>query len=245
VSDVRKIDGSGSGYLLLSLYGLLYGFLYFSIRRRVAGLTVAGWLQFLALMAGLLAWLNDRSILWLGVSLILIALLRLLHWKARRDGYVRFAARAGQNPPKDDPPLEDDLKIAINATGRFAVMDEEVYVVNRPAHYWRAPIGDHALMVRRADGRFVYEFVQSGALESVRPGWLIHGRRPRQALAVDFLSSWGPGFVDDTAAYFVQSDHQKPARLRRSVYLTFENEATRRAVWRNLLRDVKETPEGR
>jgi hypothetical protein len=163
---------------------------------------------------------------------------RVLYWKVKRDGYIRFL-RAADRPDREPHDfLADNEKVTALATGSFSVSNHEAYVLQRPAEYWRVPIGDHAIMVEREPGKFLYQFVQAGSLQNVEGGYLIFGRQPQEALAITFLTTWGPEFSEITPRQFMPSSNHTPAKLERKIYLTFSNAFDREMVWHNLLRDV-------
>ena len=172
--------------------------------------------------------------------LALSIILRLLYWKAKRDGYVRFVTERVQQPFNGAPAVADNQKVALKATGIFSVKDWEEYMLGRPADYWRVPIGDHAVMVQYKPGRFLYQFIRLGAVEAIEAGLLCHGRQPQKALAVTYLTSWGPESDDVDFMFYAPSDEGNPSAIRRKMFLAFENESIRASVWRNLLRDGRQ-----
>ena len=233
-------DSPSTGRFRARFQGSLYAVLHATVRRTFLGATIRGWLMnlplFLAPLLLLMGWPNA----WPIAMLVLALVLRLLYWKAKRDGYVRFVAESEQQPGDDGPAVRDDQRITVQATGVFSVKDWEEYLLARPADYWRVPMGDHAVMVQHSPGRFLYQFIRLGAVEAIEAGLLCHGRQPQKALAVTYLTSWGPESDDVDFMFYAPSDEGNPSAIRRKMFLAFENESIRASVWRNLLRDGRQ-----
>lgn len=218
--------------------GLLNGFLYFSTRRRFLGFTISGWLKFLPLLLAFIALLGRWPFLWIVVGLVLAVAVRVLYWNAKRRGYISFIPIASQAVPDEARPIPDNEKLPALATGLFSVIDKESYVLQRPAEYWRAPVGDHAIMVEHVPGRYLYQFVKAGTLKQVEYGYLVFGARPVEALSITFRSTWGPQFSENEQSQYMSSKNEKSGHLRRTAYLTFDDRILRQSVWQNLLRDA-------
>lgn len=233
-------DSPSTGRFGARFQGSLYAVLHATVRRTFLGATIRGWLMNLPLFLAPLLLLMGWPIAWPIAMLALALVLRLLYWKAKRDGYVRFVAESEQQPSDDGPAVRDDQRIAVQATGVFSVKDWEEYLLARPADYWRVPMGDHAVMVQHSPGRFLYQFIRLGAVEAIEAGLLCHGRQPQKALAVTYLTSWGPESDDVDFMFYAPSDEGNPSAIRRKMFLAFENESIRASVWRNLLRDGRQ-----
>lgn len=219
------------------LLGMLYGVLHATVRHTFVGATIKGWLINLPLFVAVFMLLLRQPIAWVITIVIAALMLRLLYWKARRDGYVRFVAQTENLPEDNGPAVADNQKVATKATGIFSVKDWEEYVLARPAEYWRVPVGDHAIMVQRSPGQFLYQFVRLGSIEAIEAGLLCYGRRPQRALAITYQTNWGPESEDPNFMFYAPSDEKDPTRKERKMFLAFEETATRDSVWRNLLRD--------
>ncbi|MGD8586852.1 MAG: hypothetical protein PVJ75_15995 [Chloroflexota bacterium] len=230
-------DSPERGHLGARLQGVLYAFLHATANRVFLGATIKGWLLNLPLLAALFLILLREPIA-LAIGLVAATLLlRLLYWKARRDGYVRFVPESAQQPADAATAVAENQKVAIKATGIFSVKDWQEYVLARPAEYWRVPMGDHAIMVRHSPGRFLYQFLRMGAVETIEAGLLWHGARPHWALAITYLSSWGPESEDPNFMFYAPSDEGNPARKQYGMFLAFEDKAARDSVWQSLLQD--------
>ncbi|UCG22687.1 MAG: hypothetical protein JSW55_10925 [Chloroflexota bacterium] len=230
-------NASSTGPFVARLQGALYGFLHATVRHTFLGATVRAWLMNLPILLALFLPLLGWPIAWSIAMLVLALILRLLYWKAKRDGYVRFVAESDQQPGDSAPAVADNQKVALKATGVFSVKDWEEYMLGRPADYWRVPMGDHAVMVQYSPGRFLYQFIRLGSIDAIRAGSLFHGRWPQKALAITYLTSWGPETDDVDFMFYAPSDEDNPSAVKRKMFLAFENESIRSSVWRNLLPD--------
>ncbi|MGH2536452.1 MAG: hypothetical protein ACRDHL_03570 [Candidatus Promineifilaceae bacterium] len=219
---------------LATLRGNLYGWLHAATRHRFLGASWAGWLKFAPLALLIAGLLLRWPWPWLLAAGLAAAGVRLLLRQARRVGYIHFLA-LDESPAGVGRSLAANERVGGLATGLFSLVDREEYLRGRPADYWRGPLGDHAIMAQRQPGRFMYQFIQPGALVRVQPGLLFAGRRPRASLALTFLTNWGPQAADKELTFYTLGPNHSSGALRRTVYLSFASEADRQAVWRNLI----------
>jgi hypothetical protein len=217
--------------------GVLYAFAYFSAHRSFLGARLSSWLKFILIVFTITAWFT-RQPLWAIVGAAVLIGVYFFYWYVKRQGYIRFIPIQSQAPHSVKELLRDNKKVKARATGTFSVSSHEAYVLQKPAEYWRVPIGDHAIMVEHMPGKFLYQFIQSGALQTVAVGFLIFGRRPQEALAVRFLTTWGPEFGQYTPKQLMAGANHTPAKLERTIYLTFEDARDQYLVRKNLLRDA-------
>jgi hypothetical protein len=230
-------DDSGRGHFGARLRGAVYAFLHATAHKVFIGPTIKGWLLVGPLFVALFLVLTGQSIV-LAIGIVIATLiLRAFYWKAGRDGYVHFIPETVQQPADGTTAVADNQKVPIKASGIFSVKDWEEYVLARPAEYWRVPMGDHAIMVQQAPGRFLYQFLRRGAIEAIEAGSLWHGRQQHSALAITFLSSWGPESEDPSFMFYAPSDEGNPALKQRQMYLAFEDTLTRDSVWHKLSSD--------
>lgn len=222
----------------IRLTGLLYKLAYFSVERNFLGVRLSAWLKWVILIFTLVAWFGRWPIFWVIIGAVLLVLVQIFYWRVKRQGYIRFLPIKKGTAESGGEPLPDNQKIKVLATGVFSVSRHQAYVLQKSAEYWRVPVGDHALMVEHQPGKFLYQFVQSGALIRVELGYLIFGRRPQEALAVTFLTTWGPEFGDTSPRQLMVGTNHTPAQLERTIYLTFDDLAERQRVRQNLLRDI-------
>jgi hypothetical protein len=218
--------------------GVVNALVYYTGHHTFLGARWSSWLKWALFIVTVTAWFTRRPLILVIVGALAFVALHFLYWAVKRRGYIRFLAVHDPTQDRVEELLADNKKVKTLATGIFSVSSHEAYVLRQPAEYWRVPVGDHAIMVQHQPGKFLYQFVQSGALKSVEAGYLIFGRRPQEALAITFLTTWGPEFAQYTPKQFMTSANHTPARLERTIYLSFDNAEERRRVRRNLLRDV-------
>jgi hypothetical protein len=216
----------------------MYAFAYRAGQTSFLGLTVRGWLTLLGvglLVAGLLLRWPGWLLLLIGLALVW---LRFSFWAARRANYIRFvpdgtdlmAATAVET-------LTPNEKVLAQATGPFSVSGYGSSVLFRPATYWRVPLGDHIVMVEDRPNKFLYQFFSADTLQSVASGWLLYGGEPQEALAVSFLSKWGPEYTK-FQAYDDGRESPTPPKLI-TIYLTFATDAERNRVRQTIVSDAR------
>lgn len=227
--------------IYVALVGPIYAFLYFTVRHTFLGLSLRGWLKFFPLLLMVVAWFARWGMGLVLVGLMLEIVIQIAYWRAKRQGYLRFMPFAKQQQPTAAAPVADNERVKVQATGTFSVSDRQAYVLQRPAEYWRVPFGDHAIMVQRDKGSYLYQFVEADSLEKVEAGMLVFGRRPHEALALTFLTGWGPEQNEPNFNQFRQVENDAPKKDRHTIYLTFEDDRTCGRVWHNLLRDARST----
>jgi hypothetical protein len=223
----------------MNLLGRLYAFLYYSQQRRFI-FRVSALVRYLPLVAAFAYWWLGGAPYFLYAALLWALFVHLLYWRARKDGYIRFLDDGGASLPAGVEPLPANQKVPVRATGIFSVVDREAYVLERPAEYWRVPLNDHIVMVQQQPGRFLYQMFQAATLHEIKPGRLLFGVKPRPALAIRFTVTWGPEFTRyERTTYPASSNgHDGPAGSQRWIYLTFDDDAGRLAVWRTVGRDL-------
>lgn len=231
---------SPAQHFYYSYVGRLYAFAYTSQRRTFLGMPHSGWLRlgifalFSTALIGRWGWMAVllTVLLWVYVS--------FAYRRARRQDYNKFVADTTAVPP---PPTTQTLapneKTAVHASGRYAVIDKaDTVLLQKPAHYWRVPLGDHIVMVEYRPKRFLYQFFAPRTLQKVERGWILFGREPIPTLAITFLEVWGQD-ENNALLFYVgggQTDelsHLKP----RTIYFSFEDTAVLQKVWATLLED--------
>jgi hypothetical protein len=97
-------------------------------------------------------------------------------------------------------------------------------------------------MVQQQPGRFLYQVFQATTLHEIKPGRLLFGARLRPALAIRFTVTWGPESARSEQATFLVSrnGHEGPGRNQRWIYLTFDDDADRLAVWHTVGLEIGE-----
>ena len=223
------------------IIGLLYAVLYYTARKRILGITIAGWLKNLPWLFALFAWLFELGLAWIISGIALAIVIRLLYWRGKRVGYIRFIAEENQQVSPDSDSISNNQKVPVRASGTFSVTSWETYVRQHPAQYWRVGMGDHALMVNYSSGRFLYQFIQPGGVEMVVPGKLCTGRIPEPALEITYLGNWGPESTDISFMFYAPQKDKKQAGLRRKIYLAFDSLEQRGLVWKSLTSDLDQS----
>lgn len=221
----------------MSFSGFLLAAVYQAHQRHFLGYRLASWLQLLPLGLALVVRAQGGWMGWLVVGLALALTVHLLFWLVRRAGYIRFVVAPVAPLSNSSHALADGRHLSVRASGVFGLMDRETHVVEQPAECWRVPVGEHVLMVQERPGRFLYEFLQPENVQDVQPGRLIFGPHPRLALAVRFLSTWGPEAAGYEHGHYLRNTDHLPKKAK-TIYLTFETEQERQMVWRNLKRET-------
>ncbi len=217
------------------LVGYLYAGLYISSDRLVIGASLLGWITAILFFSGLYLWLRTGTVAWFVVFLVVLLVVRIAYWLAKRVGFIVFTIQTDDQPPPVLEPLKDDQKYALQASGTFSVTGREEYMFRRPTRLWRVPFGDHALMVERPSGRYLYQFIERGFIQRVRLGCLVYGSQVNPALEIDFRTTWGPVAGETDYKWYAPGGSSQPKRLRRKLYLGFENVNDRDAIWQSLL----------
>lgn len=227
-----------------SYLGRLYAFAYVSQRRTFLGLAQSSWLRlgiaslFFASLIWRWGWVPNLLILclWFYVGFI--------YRRARKEDYNKFVPSATAVPPTETiEPFAPNEKAAVHASGRYAVSDKsDTVLLQKPAHYWRVPLGDHIVMVEYRPKRFLYQFFDIRTLQKIEPGWILFGKEPIHTLAITFLEVWGQD-QNDSLLFYVGGgkgddlSHLKP----RTIYFSFEDTAVLQKVWATLIKDARET----
>ncbi len=220
--------------------GHLYASLYFTSDRLLMGVSILGWITVVLFFLGPYLWLRSGSIAWFLAVFIMLFAVRVAYWIAKRDGFIVFTAQVDDQEPINARQVQDYKKFDLRASGVFSVTGREEYMFRRPTQLWRVPMGDHALMVRRPTGRYLYQFIEAGYIKRMRPGCLVYGSRLNFALEIDFRTKWGPVAGETEFNWFAPGEGSKPKRLKRTLYLGFENKADRDVVWQSIGRDNME-----
>ena len=178
---------------------------------------------------------------WLILALLLLSgavVVALRGWAARRS-YVVFRPEPGLVPPLPTP-LDPDDKIPLRATGRFEVQGRERIFADLTA-YWRTYTSrEHAVLAIQHPSRFFllghsrdedagmwYAFIPPAAIGEVMPGQLRYGRQVRLGLRVVYRRQ-PPA----------REGKRPPKAVSATVYLAFENDVAREAVWADVLTDT-------
>ena len=214
---------------------------------RVGGWALDRWAVTLAWGAGVFiltrwAW-RGQPVLpawhWLILALLLLSgavVVALRGWAARRS-YVVFLPESGLVSPPPTPLLPED-KIPLRATGRFDVQGREHLFADLPA-YWRTYASrEHAVLAIQHPTRFLlgqsraeddgmwYAFIPPAAITEAMPGALRYGRRVSPGLRVVYRRQ-SPA----------RDGKRPPKAVVATIYLAFEDEASRASVWADVVAD--------
>lgn len=226
----------------LGYLGRVYAFAYHTTQRGLLGIKVSTLLKWASIGLVIAAWVLDWGGLALGITLFFAVWLRWLYWRAARAGYSKFIAdETAVIPTAQLDPLPANRRVQLWATGTFCLSDREEYVLLRPAEYWQVPLGEHIVMVQSGQEHFLYQFFNAGTLQEVQRGWLVFGSRPLETLAVTFLGRWGPSSTDYGRAFYVGSNDNSDANLKKNtVYFTFQDGREQDAVWHTIVSDARQ-----
>lgn len=225
------------------LVGYLYAFMYFASDRLVVGASLLGWITAFLIILGLYLWYKTGSVAWFLVVLSFAALLRIAYWLAKRNGFILFVNQEGELASARTRGLVDYQKLDLRASGVFSVANRDEYMFRRPALLWRVPFGDHALMVQRPEGRYLYQFVEAGHMAGIEPGWLVYGSQLNFALEINFQTTWGSVAGETDFNWFAPKESVETKRYKRTLYLGLEDEETRDAVLASLVSSEKDRTE--
>jgi hypothetical protein len=208
--------------------GLLYQLVYNLERHRLFNIRLRHWLILVCLVLPAIMWLGFWEASCLAAALVTLVALGLLAatWWARRRRYVRFeehpSEEADQQPA--DPPPPAMSRLHTRATGFFEVSGMRRYFVETPADLTTFETGEYCVMTKVPFTRFLllgksrqnevgwwYTFFQPAMIRSVASGCLYFGLHPGPALRLEI------GGADDSQA-------------NESLYISFENEASRSLV---------------
>ena len=220
-----------------SYIGHVYWLAYQTEQRRILGVRLSTLIRWAAFLLPLVALWQGWGSVALVVSLVVFLLVQWTYWRARRAGYFRFVAASDQAVPEGElevlPPYE---RVPLRATGTFSVKEYDKNVLLQRAEYWQVPLGEHAVMVEHAPGRYVYQFFSAATLRQIQQGWLLHGPRSQAALAISFLSNWEAQGDTDQIRFFGDAP---PAGALQTIYFSFDSTQDERAVWHNIVHDAR------
>lgn len=226
-------------------YGYLsrmYRLTYRVSRETVLGVrlkTLVRWLPILLLLIG---WVANWPLPVLALLGVFILWINFSLWRAKRDNYLRFV-------PDRDPimgtealrTLPPNQKVSVVASGLFCVSDRENRILHRPANYWYVPLGEHIVMAEEAPGKYLYQFFNPSSLQEVSQGWLLHGSHPMRALAIRFLSHWGPDYAQYGQLY-ESGNSDQPSSKPVTIYLAAEDTPCD-LIWQTIVNEARRVRE--
>lgn len=220
--------------------GIAYALTFFTSKRTILWIRIERWLKLIVLILLIAAimyqWGQPIIIL---ISIVLIWLI-FSYWRANKTGYSRFVTDSNMALPEGElSTLPANKKITAYATGIFSVQDRDDFLLLYPAQYWQVPLGEHVMMVQIAgQQRYRYQFFNPTTLQRVQKGWLLFGKEPKPTLAITLLSEIGEAFVSQQNRYLFGRDKEIQG-VKRTVYLSFADEAEETLVWHNIVRSAR------
>lgn len=218
-----------------------YAVMYVIHTRSFLGVRYIALVRWIPVIILAIGWFKRWPMPVIAIFVFLIVWINYSLWKARRDNFNRFVPDVASTIDIENPqPLIPNQKVAIRATGLFSVSGRDRKLLLSPAFYWRVPLGEHVIMAEEMPGRYLYQFFRAETLQSVRPGWLLFGRKPVSTLAVTFLGRWGPEYTRFDRLYEDGDDSALPPPKRVTIYLSTEDTDTRQTVWQAIVNDAQQ-----
>ncbi len=235
---------SPTKHLYFSTVGRLYAFAYFSQRRTFLGTPRSSWYRFLLFALFIASLILRWGVVASIVTFLLWMIMGFIYRRAKKQGYNKFVVdETAVSPPDSTQPLAPNERAIVRASGRYAVTTKsDTVLLIKPAHYWYVPLGDHIVMVEHQPKNFLYQFFNGKTLQKIERGWILFGKEPINTLAITFLEVWGPEHENNALQYYIGGgayddlDHLKP----RTIYFSFEDEATQNKVWATLIKDARD-----
>ncbi|MCP4356972.1 MAG: hypothetical protein GY796_03010 [Chloroflexi bacterium] len=219
--------------------GYAFSFAYHTDHRRFLWFAISSWLKFVTVVLFFAALGLRWDTVALALTLLLTVWVHFSYWRAYKQGYNKFVVGKKIPTAGEKAILAEDEKVSLYASGVFAVTNQGATVLLRPSEYWRNHRGDHTVMVSRPRNKFLYQFFTADTLLDLRCGWMIFGKYPMKTLAVTFREIWGPNHADEVVTYMVGGgEHKNKKQKKRTIYLTFEEEAGQTAVWQAITQDL-------
>lgn len=188
---------------------------------------------YLLLVVLLILGLINR-IWWLASACVVVFLtFEILYRWGQRTGYTTFIETMPPADPWAGEPLSSTTKLPLRATGHFLVGKSERRLILVSGECWQLPIGEIALMLEAAPGRFAYQFIDPAAIETTRFGQIWFGNSHEIAIEVAFQTDWIQ--ADDQIKIGGQKWADMTDRLgRRITVLSFNSLDDAHQVWHNL-----------
>ncbi|MCP4422346.1 MAG: hypothetical protein GY805_37535 [Chloroflexi bacterium] len=160
-----------------------------------------------------------------------------IYRRAKQAGYNKFVVdeTAVSPPPKNMQPLAPNQKAVVRASGQYAVSNKsDAVLLQKPAHYWTVPLGDHIVMVEYLPKKFRYQFFNGTTLQKIECGWILFGKEPIGTLAITFLDVWEAANKNNEAV--VGDDDDDLSRLKsRTIFFSFDDPTLQNKVWATLI----------
>lgn len=221
--------------------GLAYAFTFFTSTHRILWIKIEHWLKLIAFSLLVAAFVFQWGQVALWITAVILVWLYFSYWRASKTGHSKFVADSKMALPEGELiTLPSNQKVLAQATGIFSVKDMDDFMLLRPAKYWQVPLGEHVMMVEMPDNLgYRYQFFNPTTLQRIQKGWLLYGTEPKRTLAITLLSEFGEAFVEQQNQ-FSFGRAKKRQGIKRTVYLSFTDEADETVVWHNIVRSARQ-----
>lgn len=228
---------------LVTLKGIFFKRCYNFSRYYIGGWTLRRWVITLIIILPLLIWLNILPSGWIAIGIVGLFGLSLIlgFWYAYRQDYFIFEPDSSQTDLTKRNHTSSILEqiqpfqqISLRATGTFTVEGKKRFYVEESATYQFFETRERAIMVAIPPEQFLwlarpqltevgwwYAFFRPEAIETLVLGTMIFGQKTRSALQLSY-----------------QADHVESLEI---LYLSFDNQAQREQILRDLLADLDHT----
>jgi hypothetical protein len=223
--------------------GLAYGFTHFTSTHTILWVRMERWLKLFVLALLFSAFVLGWGEVMVGITAVILIWLFFSYWRAKKAGYSKFVADSKMALPAGElMMMPANQKVQFKATGIFSVKDMDDFVWLRPADYWQVPLGEHVMMVQMPGNLgYRYQFFNPRTLQRVQRGWLLFGKEPKQSLAITLLSEVGEAFADQQNQFQFSFGREKERiGVKRTVYLSFDDETDETLVWHNIVRSARD-----
>jgi hypothetical protein len=219
----------------LSVLGVVLQLAYRLRRHFCLGWSLARWLGLLLVIAALVMLIRWWPYLWpagLLAGLLLLHIVVLI-WASRR-GYVRFVvmpeARTLLHDMPPDPPLRVEELVPLRASGWFTVEGKDQYYVDLAADFETVGTREHIVLARVYPSRFLL----LGNWPEYELGWWYIFFQPAMIhkIAVGHLH-FGP-----RSRLAIQVVYTPDEQTQQTIYFTFDGAEALNRVWDDLLRDA-------
>lgn len=225
--------------IIYQYQGIMFWLIHWTDHFKILEIRISSLIRLLTLIVPVYMWVAGWPRYWIIIALLIFLWVQISYWRARRLGYYRFVkGKSDLMGAKDIAPLPRKNRVQVCASGTYSVKKWEKNLVLKPAEYWQVPLGDHVIMVEHEPGRYLYQFFNATTMQEINSGWLLFGINPQTAVAVKFLSIWGPEFDEENISLLSRGNQSPPTKVR-TIYLSFNNKDEENKVWQNLVYDAR------
>ena len=228
--------------LYLAYLGRALALTYFSQRRQILWIPISSWLKGLSFAFIVFALIFRWGQTAVFITLFIFFWIQFSYWRAGKMGYNKFVVdETGVLPQAAHGLVAPNEKITVRASGTFAVSHRDSTLFMHPAEYWRAPLGDHIIMVQESQTQYLYQFFTTETLQKIEKGWIIFGKEPLQTLALTIQNAWGPDFNNNAIQYYVGGGQTTNGKQRlKTIYFTFDQQEELNRVWGSIVTSMRQ-----